>query len=283
MPKGKLRVATCQFSESFAPRRNCSVILRHMQAARKRRAELVHFHEGALSGYLAHKNAPSLKRFDWAGLKESAETICQHAKRLRMWVVLGSAHPLTPPHKPTNCLYLISPDGKVRNRYDKRFCTTGDLKVYTPGNRFVTFTLNGIRCALLICFDLRFPELYRKLSRMGVETIFQSFHNAHMTGPGVHTKIMRQTMQGHAGMNYFWVSANNSSGYYSRWGSIFIRPDGVIADSLRQNVAGMIVNTIDTSRKFYDPTRTIRRSAISGTLHSGTLVQDPRLRNRTSP
>jgi len=280
MSPGKIRVATCQFAETFHPRRNAAMILRYMAKAKAQRAELVHFHEAALSGYLARGGTRALKDVDWPGLRESTLRICAQARRLRLWVVLGSAHQLTPPHKPTNCLYLISPQGQIRDRYDKRFCTVSDLRVYNPGDRFVTFNLNGVKCALLICYDLRFPELYRKLCRLGVQVIFQSFHNAYMSGPGVHNKIMRQTAQAHAGMNYFWVSMNNSSGYYSRYPSVLIQPDGVIAASLVQNRPGVMVNTIDTTRRFYDISRDLRPRATRGILHSGRLVRDPRQTDR---
>ncbi len=282
MSKGKIRVASCQFAESFNPRRNAAVILRYMTKASARRAELVHIHEAALTGYLARKDAPPLDDTAWGALREATQSICAEAKRLKVWVVLGSAHRLTPPHKPTNCLYLIGPEGKIRNRYDKRFCTGGDLRAYTPGGHFVTFGLNGVKCSLLICYDLRFPELYRELKRLGVQAVFQSFHNGYMDGPGIHGKIMRQTVQAHAGINYFWISANNSSGYYSRWPSIFVSPDGAIAGSLRRNLAGMMVNTIDTTRTYYDASAAYRRRAMRGILHSGKLVSDRRQRSRTS-
>ncbi len=282
MRPGRIRVATCQFAESFNPEKNTAVIVRYMAKAKARRADIVHFHEAALTGYLARKGAPLLKEIDWDAVRIAAEGICNEAKRLKLWVVLGSAHRLTQPHKPTNCLYLIGPDGKIRDRYDKRFCTDGDLKAYTPGDRFVTFTLNGIRCALLICYDLRFPELYRELKKRRVEAIFQSFHNGYMPGAGIHSKIMRQTIQAQAGFNYFWISANNSSGYYSRWPSVFITPDGAISATLRQNRAGMMVNTIDTSRKFYDAGAAFCQTAMRGILHTGKLVKDPRQNNRRS-
>ena len=282
MKSGKIRVAVCQFAESFSPRRNAAVIRRYLKAARQRRAELVHFHEACLTGYLARKGAPPLDESYWRPLRDSAESICAEAARLKLWVVLGSAHPLTPPHKPTNCLYLIGPDGRIRDRYDKRFCTGGDLRAYTPGDRFVTFTVNGVKCSLLICYDLRFPELYCELHKLGVKAIFQSFHNGYADGPGIHNKIMRQTVQAHAGINYFWISANNSSGYYSRWPSILIRPDGSIARSLKQNRAGMMVETIDTTRRLYDASRDFRERAMRGVLHSGKLVNDSRQSTRKS-
>jgi len=280
--QGKIRVATCQFAESFQPRRNAAMILRYMAQAKRRRAEIVHFHEAALSGYLSRKGAPRLKDYPWPALRESAERICQEAKRLGLWVILGSAHPLTPPHKPTNCLYLIGPDGRIHDRYDKRFCTTGDLRAYSPGDRFVVFKMNGVACSVLICFDLRFPELYRRLKAKGVQVIFQSFHNGYFDGPGIHNKIMRQTVQGHAGVNYFHVSMNNSSGYYSRWPSVYITPDGAIADSLNQNRPGMMVNTFETTRAFYDPSKAFRTQAMNGILHSGGVTPDPRRGDRRS-
>lgn len=282
MSKGKIRVATCQFAEQWQPRRNMAMILRYMRRARTQRADLVHFHEGALSGYLSRPGAPSAAEIDWRGIRDAADRIRDEARKLKLWVALGSAHRLTPPHKPTNCLYLIGPDGKIHDRYDKRFCTPGDLSAYTPGGHFVVFSVNGVKCSLLICFDLRFPELYRELKKRGAQAIFQSFHNGYSDGPGVHNKIMRETMQAHAGINYFWISMNNSSGRYSRWPSVFIRPDGTIAAALKQNVAGVMVNTIDTTLEFYDASAAFRRRAMRGILSSGSPIKDARLKNRTS-
>jgi predicted amidohydrolase len=175
---------------------------------------------------------------------------------------------------------LISPEGKIVDRYDKRFCTPGDLDHFTPGNRFVTFEINGIKCALLICFDLRFPELYRGLHKLGVQCIFQSFYNARQRGPSVHTHIMRQTMQCHAATNHMWVSMTNSCGYFSPYPSCFIQPDGVIAEQLRPNRPGMMINTVDLDQDFYDPMAGFREMAIAGKLTNGQgQIDDPRSRD----
>lgn len=281
MSKGKIKVATVQFSESWDARRNAAVIRRYMAAAKRKRADLVHFHECALSGYLSlEKKAPPLDKVDWPAVREGLESIMAEAARLGLWVVLGSAHPLTPPHKPHNSLYLISPQGKIVDRYDKRFCTAGDLAVFTPGDHVVTFTVGGVKCALLICYELRFPELYRQLKRLGVQAIFQSFHNGHADGRGIHYHIMRQTVQAHAGLNFFWISANNSNAWYSGWPSVFITPDGAISGSLKQNVPGLMVNTIDTARNYYDASGPYRALAMDGATHNGRCVADPRSSNR---
>ncbi|UCG59122.1 MAG: carbon-nitrogen hydrolase family protein, partial [Phycisphaerales bacterium] len=155
-----------------------------------------------------------------------------------------------------------------------------DLSHYTPGNRFVDFAVNGVKCSLLICFDLRFPELYRQLYKRRVQCILQSFYNARQKGPSVHTQIMRQTMQCRAATNHFWISMANSSGYYSPYPSCFIQPDGKIMRQLRANRPGMMVNTVDLSKKFYDPMKDFRDAAIAGKLNNGPeTIDDPRSRN----
>ena len=280
MAKGKIRIATCQFSESYSPRRNGAIVRKYIALAAKKRADVVHVHECGMSGYGGKVASDD---YDWDALREQTELVRAEAKRRKVWVVLGSSHPLTAPHKPHNSLYLISPAGRIVDRYDKRFCTGGDLKTYSPGDHFVTFKINGLTCSLLICYDLRFPELYRELYKLGVKVLFQSFYNAggNPKDENIHQHIMRQTMQAHAGINAMWVSANNSSRYYSRWPSVFITPDGRIAKQLPRNRAGLMVNTVDSSILYYDASAPFRDDAIRGKRNSGKLERDARSKDRT--
>jgi len=273
----KLNIATCQFAEDWNPRRNARIICRYIAKAKREGADVVHFHECALSGY---GGKISSSDYDWAALRESAQSVLDEAARQRIWVVLGTSHPLTPPHRPHNSLYLISPQGRIVDRYDKRFCMAGDLAAYTPGDHVATFKLKGITCGLLICFDLRFPHLYEELSRLGVRVLFQSFHNGRFEGPGIHSHIMRQTLQAHAGIHTMWISAPNSSAHYSRWPSVFITPDGKIEAQLDRDRSGMMVNIVDTARKFYDPVSQFRDLLLARAAHSGRCVRDARSRDR---
>ena len=282
MSRSVLKVATCQFAVGRSVKRNTHTICELLGKAKKAKADIVHFSECALSGYVGTE-FPNFEGYNWQLLKEETEKIMTLAAKLRLWVVLGCTHRLTGPNKPYNSLYLIGPDGRIVGRYDKRFCTPGDLRRLTPGDRFVNFTINGVKCSLLICFDLRFPELYRELYKQDVNCIFQSFYNARQKGPSVHTHIMRQTMQCRAATNHIWVSMSNSSGYYSPYPSCFIQPDGKIAHQLRANRPGLMVNAVDLSRKFYDPMADFRDMAISGKLNNARqAVNDPRSRKRTN-
>jgi predicted amidohydrolase len=273
---GVLKVATCQFPVGRYIEKNARAICEFLYKAQKKKADIVHFSECALSGYVG-TDFPNFEGYDWDLLREETEKILVLAAKLNLWIVLGSTHKLTKPNKPHNSLYLIDPAGKIVDRYDKRFCTPGDLRRLSPGDRFVNFTINGVKCSLLICFDLRFPELYRELYKQKVQCIFQSFYNARQRGPSVHTHIMRQTMQCRAATNHFWVSMSNSSGYYAPYPSCFIQPDGKIVRQLRSNRSGLMVNTVDGNRTFYDPMVDFRDIAVSGVLHNGkTIVNDPR-------
>jgi len=291
-----LKVATCQFAVSSSIKRNARKICELLRKAKKLKADIVHFSECALSGYVG-TDFPNFDGYDWELLKKETEKIMAFAAKLGLWVVLGSTHRLIPDKnvrgqtgpnkhatrmagKPHNSLYLINPKGRIVDRYDKRFCTKGDLRRLTPGNRFVYFTINGVKCSLLICFDLRFPEIYRELYKQKVNCIFQSFYNARQKGPSVHTHIMRQTMQCRAATNHFWVSMANSSGYYSPYPSCFIQPDGRIVKQLKQNRAGLMVNTVDLSKKFYDPMADFRDIVVAGAFSNGPkTIDDPRSKN----
>ena len=283
MSTSKLKVATCQFAVGRYIKRNSLAICEFMANAKKGGAEIVHFSECALSGYVG-TDFPNFEGYDWNLLDQESEKIMALAAKLKLWVVLGSTHRRTGQNKPYNSLYLIGPDGRIIDRYDKRFCTPGDLRRLAPGERFVNFTINGVKCSLLICFDLRFPELYRALYKQGVNCIFQSFYNARQKGPSVHTHIMRQTMQCRAATNHMWVSMSNSSGYYSPYPSCFIQPDGMIIRQLRANRSGFMVNHVDLGRKFYDPMADFRDMAISGKLNNASIaVKGNKSNNRKRP
>lgn len=281
MSQGKLKIATCQFPVCEKIEANAGHILKLIRQAADKGADIAHFPEGGLSGY-AGVDFTGFEGYDWPLLAGKTQEIMRLAGELKLWVALGSAHRLTDPHKPHNCLYLISPEGKIAGRYDKRFCTAMDLEHYTPGNHFFHFDINGVKCSLLICFDLRFPELYRVLCKDGVRCVFQSFYNARQQGPSVHTEIMRQTMQANAANNGFWASMSNSCGWYCPYPSCFIQPDGRIVGQLPEHREGLMVHTVDLSEAFYDPAAPFRDLAISGRLNNAReVIDDPRSSNLT--
>jgi predicted amidohydrolase len=115
MSSGKIKVATCQFAVSASIGRNARQIKSYLHKAKKLKAELVHFPECALSGYVG-TDFPNFDSFNWEQLIDETKEIMSLIKKLGLWVVLGSTHRLTAPNKPHNSLYLINPEGKIVDR-----------------------------------------------------------------------------------------------------------------------------------------------------------------------
>ncbi|MFH0963744.1 MAG: carbon-nitrogen hydrolase family protein [Planctomycetota bacterium] len=286
----RIRVATCQFPVTKSIEGNFEHIVEQMRCAGARKADVVHFSECALSGYMG-RELRTERELDYAQLRKRTEDVMEAARGLGVWVVVGSTHRLTGHHSPHNSLYVIDERGRLLERYDKMFCTgkaspaaTDDLRFYSPGGHFVTLEVKGVRCGLLICHDYRYPELYRRYKRMGVEVVFHSFHNAGARklekDPELRGEIVRATIQASAASNYMWVSANNSSRRYSSWGSFFVRPDGKIIARTRRHTAAVLVNQVHTGKKYYDASADWRPRVLAGVFHSGKLVRDPRSRRR---
>ena len=274
----KLSIASCQFPVSDNIEENAGWIIKQMEEAHAQGATLAHFPECALSGYPG-VDMHTMENFQWNLLHGYTDSIAVLAQQLDMWVLLGSIHELSDSLKPLNSLYVINPSGKIIDRYDKRFCTNGDLKFFSAGNHFVVFNINGISCGLLICFDVRFPELYREYKKLEVDLIFQSFYNARQKPGGIHPKIMPVTAQTRAATNHFYMSLTNSSAANS-WPCHFITPDGLIEDTLPANKPGVLISELDLSESFYDASKDFRKNAMEGKLYSEKAPEDPRYENR---
>ena len=287
-------IATCQFPISSDITLNCAAILRQMRLTKKNGADIAHFSETALGGY-AGVDFKSFDGYDWDVHSESMRRIQALAKELSLWIILGSNHRLTDNHKPHNCLYVIDGSGNILDRYDKMFCTgnqeetSGDLKHYSPGTRFVVFEINGIHCGLQICHDMRYPEMYREYKKLGVTLMFhsyyngkRSFKNADDPDENIWGVITEPTMQTYAAVNNMYISVNNTATVESCWPSFFVRPDGVITGRLDRNAESILISTVDTRYSFYDASQTWRDRAMNGIFHSGTPVDDPRSDNRTA-
>lgn len=283
-----LHVATCQFSVEGDIDHNRRWILKQIEEAAEEGADVVHFSECALSGY-AGVDIPSSAALDWERLTAATQEIQEAARRRKVWILLGSTHRLSQGNKPHNSVYVIDSRGRIVERYDKRFCTgrndqgqpSLDLAHYSPGNRFVTFRIKGINCGVLICYDYRFPELYRHYRKLGVNVLLQSFHNARtsvVADPkyNIWRTIVPATMACRAAENHFWISANNSTTRPSRWPSFAVRPDGQVVGRLKLHKPGVLITRMVLDPSFFDAPGPWRDRAMNGQLHSGDLVHDPR-------
>ena len=73
-----------------------------------------------------------------------------------------------------NNTVVIDKQGSVVASYSKvhLFGLFNEERFFAAGDNFDTYELNGVICGSTICYDLRFPELYRHLSLQGAKIIF---------------------------------------------------------------------------------------------------------------
>ena len=236
-----LRVATCQFPVSGSVEENARQVREFMRLAARSHAHLLHTSEAALSGY-AGVDLRSLEGYDWEFLRKETTGLRALAKELDLWLVLGSAHYLDAQTKPTNCLYLIGPDGGIVDRYDKSMCTSGDQRHYSAGNHLAVQDIHGIRVGLAICYDVCWPQIYMAYRQRGVTLMLHSFHNARGQGENCLDVLNVRQVPTRCADNRLWAVANNSSRPYSHFGSFVARPDATIAQQLPINEPGMLVH-----------------------------------------
>jgi predicted amidohydrolase len=168
------RLAIAQLPITGDARKNSSAVQDAMRQAAKGGARLIQFPEGMLTGYA---KAPILSWDEvvWDAARTELETIMALAADLNIWVVLGSAHPLTPPHWPHNSLYIISDEGKLVTRYDKRIISYTEVTTfYTAGYEPITFEVDGYRFGCVICVEINFPELFIEYGNLGIDCLLFS-------------------------------------------------------------------------------------------------------------
>jgi len=98
------------------------------------------------------------------------------ARRLGLWLHVGSLAVKVSPDRAANRSFLIDPAGEIAARYDKIHMFDVDLaggesyresRNFRPGESAISADLPWGRLGFTICYDLRFPSLYRALAEAG--------------------------------------------------------------------------------------------------------------------
>jgi predicted amidohydrolase len=166
--------ALVQMRSGLSPQANVDAAARLIREARKSGADYVLTPEVT--------NIFEVKRerlFAAIAPEESDATLAQFrelARELRIFLHIGSMAIRLTPEKAANRSFLIDPAGDIVARYDKIHMFDVDLaggesyresRNYRPGEIAVTADLPWGRLGLTICYDLRFPALYRALAEAG--------------------------------------------------------------------------------------------------------------------
>ena len=271
-----IRIAIAQPEITADARKNGAEVRRLMKQAAAGKARLVQFPEGLLSGY-AKEQIQDWADVDWAAVRAELEQIMALAAKLKLWVVLGSAHPLTPPNRPHNSLYVISDQGRIVDRYDKRFCSQTEItQFYSPGFEPVVFDVDGYRFGLMICVEINFPHLFSEYERLGVECLLLSAYPV--------DSIFELKARAYAAINAYWVAMSLPAQTNHLMPSGLITPNGTYAAL----ISGTDLVIADLNRD--DPdlhiplhlARPWRSTALKGDIYRTRRVTDPRSTNRTT-
>jgi predicted amidohydrolase len=102
------------------------------------------------------------------------------AEELGVWLLIGSLAIKVSEGKTANRSYLFDPKGRIESRYDKIHLfdvnlpsgeTYRESNTVAPGREAVIVSLPWARLGLSVCYDLRFPHLYRALAKAGAEIL----------------------------------------------------------------------------------------------------------------
>jgi len=176
------------------------------------------------------------------------------AKKYKKWILVGSLIIKIAKKKLVNRSVLIDTNGKIKCYYDKIHMYDVILnkkeqyfesKTFTAGNKIKSYKLPWGKLGLSICYDLRFPNLFRKLSKSG--SIFLSVPSAFTETTGKrhwHSLLKARAIENFC---YIFAPAQGGRHYNGRktFGhSMIISPDGKILKELKKK-EGVITVLVD--------------------------------------
>jgi predicted amidohydrolase len=172
-----------------------------------------------------------LKELDRWAEEEDGPTVNELkeiARAHEVWIVAGSL-PVRRVEGVTNTMFVLAPNGTIAAQYDKihMFSLYGEGRFFQPGAKQTVFPLAGTQAGLAICYDIRFPELFRSLTLAGAEVVFVAAE-----WPAVRSAHWRLLSQARALENQVFIIAVNCVGehkgivFYGH--SLLVSPEGEI-------------------------------------------------------
>lgn len=186
-----------------------------------------------------------------------ANTASHLAKKHGLWVHIGSTAISLGNGKAANRAMLFDPEGSLTTIYDKIHMFDVDLdngeswresKVYEPGNQCILSNINGIKLGLAICYDLRFPHLFRHQSKLGAIVLTCPSSFTRQTGQAHwHTLLKSRAIENGAFVIAAAQGGTHEDGRETFGHSLIINPWGEIIGELDHDEPGVLVAELDMS------------------------------------
>jgi predicted amidohydrolase len=171
-----MRAALLQMTSGVDPAENAHAMVQAVAEAKRQGADMLFTPE--MSGCLDRDRARAVATLRGERDDVVLAAVRQAAAEAGLWVHVGSLalRDERPDGRWANRAFVIDDRGEIRARYDKIHLFDVDLPtgeswresaVYGPGARAVAVDTPWARIGLSICYDLRFPDLFRALSDAG--------------------------------------------------------------------------------------------------------------------
>jgi predicted amidohydrolase len=164
----KLKVALAQMDIALGkPEANLEKALEMISQAKAQGSEMVVLPEIWSTGYDLEREE------EYARVNEGIAEQLASAAREHSIYIIGSLIAMRE-GRYYNSATIFSPDGALVGRYDKAhlFPLLEEDRYFAPGQEMPLFDLPWGRTALAICYDLRFPELFRHYALAGAKMVF---------------------------------------------------------------------------------------------------------------
>ena len=174
MSAGTFKAAMIQMRSGLTPGANSDDAVRMIGEAKSAGADYVLTPE--MTNILAAKREQLFSVVVEEEADASLATLREVARKLGIYVHIGSLAIRISPDRAANRSFLVGPKGDILARYDKIHMFDVDLaggesyresRNYRPGELAVLADLPWGRLGLTVCYDLRFPALYRALAEAG--------------------------------------------------------------------------------------------------------------------
>lgn len=147
---------------------------------------------------------------------ESVTAIRKIAQENSVAIVAGVIEE-NPNGKPFNTAFAVGKSGELLAAYHKNhlfpesseFIVSSEPNLYTRGEELIVFELEGWKCGLSVCFDIRFPRLFEAYKKAGVELMLSPFNWVQGRNKPA---IMEHLVKARAHENQFFFAAVDRTG-----------------------------------------------------------------------